>query len=199
MSLLPQIFFPDDIRALQTSLRAAIEETDPVVKSCTALDDATRAAWGSFRQAVIGYCTVEVRGFGDLNFEASSLAVLGPVSVLMNSWGNSSAAFLERGKAYENEVVDWQEKLQSASCALAAPLHERPKEETGNSLADLANVAKWVAVLAGVGVGAYVVSKVVPLVAEGVGLTVHAVDEFGHSRQTHVRVGGRKAEKELRR
>ena len=191
MSWLPKLLTPEDVRQLQAALATSVDQIDPAVKACTKLDDTTKAAWKTFRDTVRGYATVGVRGFGELDWEQSAMALVFPLSLLKTIWGSSTDDFYARGRAYEAEVADWETKIIAAGCPLVAPQHVVPKDPPpSDPLGEIANIAKWIGIAAAAAAGAYVVSKIVPVIAEGVGITHEVVDSLGNKRSTSTQIGG---------
>jgi hypothetical protein len=138
-----------DAQAIQKRLLPGLVSTDQSVVACTALDGATRQAWRGWYLEAFWFVTTPISFTDDIN------------------------ALIDRGKGYEKELYDWQSRLLATGCTLSAPRYEPPKElET-----PLEKYAKWGLTLAGIGLGAYVVSVAAPVAVEALSLVKRATPE----------------------
>lgn len=129
--ILPQVWFASDIDALKARLRAALKGTDASVQACGVSDD-LRASWGFFYTSVMNYVSVPT-GFFTTGAEAN------------------------RGLAYEDELLLWQNRIEQGGCALLVPKYDPNVDVTRDATL---SVFKYVAIAAVAVGGAFVVGKV---------------------------------------
>jgi hypothetical protein len=130
--ILPVFVTGSDVDDLKRRLRAAAMGADQSVQGCASIGDNQRAAWGDFYTSVLAY-----------------------VNEPTSFW--SAAAEMNRGQAYEDELVSWNSQLQGAGCQLVTPQYDPSKDAARDATV---NVLKWVAVGAVAVSGAYIVGKV---------------------------------------
>lgn len=133
---LPAIIYPSTVDELKKRLGASLKGTDTTVQSCGALDNGLRASWGAF------YTTVS-------SWVASETSI----------WGLGTQ--MDRGEAYEDELLAWQERLKSANCTLLVPNFDPRKNEKAG---DAGGAFTWIGIAVAAVAGAYVVGKVIPLI-----------------------------------
>lgn len=138
---LPVFVTLSDVADLKKRLGAAVRGTDKSVVVCAAVPDAMRASWGLFYASALSY-TSEPAHF----FQAISAATL-----------------MNRGEAYEDELVQWQDKLEAAGCALLVPKYN-PGEQQKNQLDTAVQLVRWGAIGAIAIGGAYAVSKIIEII-----------------------------------
>lgn len=144
--ILPDIYLPSDMRALQARLLANLTATDRSVRQCNGLDQPTRSSWGLFYIAAYDFATLD------------------PGFIFFGT-------HIDQGRGYEQDLYAWQQKIDH-TCTLTLPEVDPTKrpgqpQEVGGPGATLdrvTNIIKWTAVLAGVVGGAYVVNKLVSIV-----------------------------------
>jgi hypothetical protein len=143
--ILPDIYLPSDMRALQARLLANLQATDQSVRQCNNLDQATRASWGLFYVSAFEFASQDPGTF-------------------------FFGTHIDQGRSYEQDLYAWQQKI-AKTCTLTLPQVDpskrpgQPGEPGANATLDtLASIVKWTAVLAGVVVGAYSVNKVIGLI-----------------------------------
>ncbi len=136
--LLPDIYLPSDMRALQARLLAAAQGTDESVRTCSAIDTPTRASWGIFY------------------IQLSDFASEDPGTIFFGSR-------VDRAKELETELFAWQQKI-ATTCKLTVPkVDPNTLNPTGPSTDALVKAIQYASVAAVVVGGAYVVGKVVGL------------------------------------
>lgn len=135
--ILPDIYLPSDMRALQARLLAAAQGTDESVRTCGAIDMPTRAAWGLFY------------------IQLSDFAVEDPGTIFFGSR-------VDRAKELETELFAWQQKI-AKSCALAVPKIDPSQDPNAPKTDAVVKAIQYASVAAIVVGGAYVVGKVVGL------------------------------------
>lgn len=144
MSFLPDIYMPSDLAALQQRLLAAAQGTDTSVRSCAALDQGTRAAWGAFYIQVVDYAN---NRSGD-----PTAAPSGPPLIFFGSK-------VDLGQKLERDLAAWQTKI-AAVCALALPVFNPAPVTQPN---DWTQLARYGVLFVGIVGGAYAVGKIAEL------------------------------------
>jgi hypothetical protein len=147
--ILPVFVTGADVDDLKRRLRAAVAGTDQSVQSCTTIQDAQRAAWGSFYASVLSYTN-----------ESSSL------------W--SAAAQMNRGQGYEDELVSWSKQLRSSGCQNVVPDYDPSKDAARDATV---NIAKWIGIGVASVAGAYVIGKALEVVILAEGLAAPEATE----------------------
>ena len=123
-------------KELKQRLKSALYGTDLSVQSCSSLDDGTRASWGAFYISAMDYVN-----------EDSSFWL--------------AASDMNRGEAYEQELYDWQKKIEGKGCELKVP-----KTDPSASRSSTDNLIKWAGVAVVAVSSAYVIGKIATVVIE---------------------------------
>lgn len=163
--LFPHVIMPDDIRAVQARLRAAAAGIQATVDGCPQLDPNTKMAWDVFKTSVDDYTSAWVVIFY-----------------------NVTASFYETGLDLERDLEGWQTKLENSGCAAKAPHFQAQDPNTGGG------PLPWVSAAVVAVAGAYAVSRVVPIIATGIGFAHTSIGPKG-VRKHKFELGGKKAEK----
>ena len=95
--VLPKFVMPSDVRALKTRVDPFVVSLDQSVADCKTLPDSVRSSWQAFSKAW--------RSFFDED----------------DSWLHT-AAQMDQGEAYEQDVTRWQSMIAGYKCAPDAPL-----------------------------------------------------------------------------
>jgi hypothetical protein len=132
-NILPTVRGTDDVRTIQSRLGAAARGTDQSVQQCAGITDSLRGAWGIFYASVLDYTKEEPR-----------------------FW--TAASQYGRGESFEDELVAWQGKIESAGCGLLVPKYDPKQDEKGSE------IVRWIGIAVIAFAGAYVIGKVVPLI-----------------------------------
>lgn len=135
--ILPDIYLPSDMRALQARLLAAAQGTDESVRTCSSVDQATRASWGLFY------------------IQLSDFAGEDPGTIFFGSR-------VDRAKELETELFAWQQKI-ATTCKLTVPKVDPSNDPNAPKTDALVKAVQYASVAAIVVGGAYVVGKVVGL------------------------------------
>lgn len=94
--MLPKFVMPSDVRSLKTRIDPFVVSLDQSVADCKSLPDSVRASWQAFSKAW--------RSFFDED----------------DSWLHT-AAQMDQGEAYEQDVARWQTMIAGYKCAPDAP------------------------------------------------------------------------------
>jgi hypothetical protein len=133
--ILPSIWFPSDLRAVQQQLLADSAGVDQTVAGCPSLDAPTRASWASFYAGV--------KQFGSIDY----------------GWTNTSGAAADQAQLLQRELFAWEQKL-STTCKLTVPTVDPTKTAGADAASGLNNALKFGAIAAGFIGSAYIVGKV---------------------------------------
>ncbi len=90
------VALPSDVRELKDALNPSVQALDADVRACAALDDGTRAAWKTFKDA------------WDKWFAADE-----------SFW--RSGQQMDRTEQYAKEIRAWQDKIAGSRCRMSAP------------------------------------------------------------------------------
>lgn len=141
---LPDVYLPSDQKTLQAQLLSDAKATDDSVRSCAALDQATRASWGLFYVQVAQFASQD------------------PGSIFFGSK-------IDRAQTLQIGLYQWQQKLAKV-CALTLPQVDPTKTPSGGqtppspTLSTFENIVRWLAIGVIAGGGAYVVGKGLSLI-----------------------------------
>jgi hypothetical protein len=94
--ILPRFVTPSDVRALKTRVDPFVRAMDRSVAECAALAAETRAGWEAFSLAWRAYVDEE------------------------DSWLHT-AAQMDQGEAYEQDLAHWQDVLGHSKCGTSTP------------------------------------------------------------------------------
>ncbi len=94
--ILPRFVTPSDVRALKTRVDPFVRALDGSVASCGTLPPQTRAGWEGFSSAWRSYVVED------------------------DSWLHT-AAQMDQGEAYEQDLAHWQDLLAQSKCGTSTP------------------------------------------------------------------------------
>jgi hypothetical protein len=94
--VLPRFVTPSDVRALKTRVDPFVRAMDQAVAACATVPQATREGWGAFSAAWRTYFAED------------------------DSWLHT-AAQMDQGEAYEQDLAHWQDLLAQSKCGTATP------------------------------------------------------------------------------
>lgn len=123
MSAFLRFVTPSDVRELKRRLDPTVRGLDATVDSCGKLDEGTRGAWKNFSSSWRKYFDEE------------------------DSWLHT-AAQMDAGEAYEQDIHGWQVLIASRSCSLTSPVIQPPGAATAETLSTVKTVAIAGAVIA---------------------------------------------------
>lgn len=150
---IPGLVFSGDLEAEQTRLRAQADAVNTAVQACGAdkLGADTVVAWTDFYTALVKITSKTPHTIPWPWYWDSDTDVI------------AGANIADTILAYERELIAWQDRL-APKCTMP-PRFDLHRDTTGQPPSQIPTAIKWIGIAAAAIAGAYVVSKVVPLIA----------------------------------
>lgn len=111
--VLPTVVWPSDVEAKKRQIDPSMQSTNEAVRTCAAVDDGSRRAWGQFFAAWSSFRAESVPWFGAANKYDEALD-------------------------YGRQLAGWQEQLR-AKCTIPGPPPISPKELDESTI----SAVKW--------------------------------------------------------
>ncbi|MGA2450273.1 MAG: hypothetical protein ABTD50_16485 [Polyangiaceae bacterium] len=122
MSGILRFITPSDVHDFKVQMDPRFRSVDRDVSGCSTLPDATRESWDEF-----------YKSWRDFFVEDES-------------WLHT-AAQMDRAQAYEEQLTDWQKRLEGYHCSLSAPIVAPESERTA---VHWTSALRWAGLAAGV-------------------------------------------------